>query len=130
MDLIVWHYQTYYALTITRCNTYNYLQLQLLTISSTRCKFLQQVPPQITSTYVKVLQHQTMDLTSCTCMFLSFYMQLDSLFIIFVYRVTHIFTTSLHTKFYVFYMHMYVLAVIRVITTCTSIDSPRLDHVM
>ena len=42
-----------------------------------------------------------------------------------VYRATHVFTTSLHA----IYIHTRVLAVIHVITSCTSINSPQLDQV-
>ena len=40
-------------------------------------------------------------------------------------RLHHLFT---HEE--LFYTHMRVLAVVRVITTCTFMDSPQLDQVM
>ena len=55
------------------------------------------------------------------------YTQLHALPITFMYRATCVFTTSTHEV--LFYMHTHVLAVLCVITTCTSIDSPQLDQV-
>ena len=75
------------------------------------------------------LNETRVDLTSCTHMFLSFHTQLHSLFIIFMYRATYMRIHHLFTCRVLFYTHTHVLAVMRIITTCTFIDLSQLDQV-
>ena len=77
------------------------------------------------------LNQTRVDLMSCTCMFLSSfkcnYTHYSLSLCIGLHA--HVFIT-LFTSKVLFYMHTHMLAVIYVITTCTSIDLPQLDQVM